>query len=80
MLDETETPSIYNGIQRYEYHAYESVTGNNHNSSFEAKINIAQKDLVLHQLQSYIFFEGRSTKANGESYANADKVALVNNN
>ena len=79
MFDIKETTSFDNGIQRYEYHAYEPVSGNNPNTTGELKINIAQKDLITHPSQSYILFEGRLTKADGSSYANADKIALVNN-
>ena len=79
MFDITEETPIDNGIQRYEYHAYEPMSGNNANSPGEVKIHISQKDLITHPSESYILIEGRLTKANGESYANGDKITLVNN-
>ena len=79
MFDVKETTSIDNGIQRYEYHAYEPVAGNSPNSSGELRITISQKDLITHPSQSYILFEGRLTKSDGSAYADGDKVALVNN-
>ena len=43
------------------------------------RIGIESQDVFKHLSESYLIFEGRLTKADGTAYANADEVALTNN-
>lgn len=75
----TDTPLTDDGIERYEWHEYEPVARTSLNSAGEIRINIELQDLYSHPAESYMLFEGRLTKTNGDAYANADAVALTNN-
>lgn len=75
----TDTPLTDEGIERYEWHEYESVASTNLNSAGEIRINIELQDLFSYPAESYLLFEGRITKADGTAYANADAVAITNN-
>lgn len=75
----TEAPTTDEGIERYECHEYEPVSGTNLNTAGEIRINIELQDLFTHPAESYLFFEGRLTKADNSAYADADAVALTNN-
>ena len=75
----SEKPVVDESIQEYEYHEYEPQARTNLNSAGEININIELQDLFTHLAESYIVFEGRLTKTDGTAYANADAVALTNN-
>ena len=79
ILNWTESPSIDESIEKYEFHEYEPVADTNLNKAGEIRINIVLQDLMTHPAESYIQFEGRLTKADGAAYANTDAVALTNN-
>lgn len=79
ILNFTEKPLVYESIESYEFHEYEPTARTNLNSPGEIRIDILLQDLFCHPSESYLFFEGRLTKADGSAYANADAVALVNN-
>ena len=80
ILNWTESPSIDESIEKYEFHEYEPIAGKNLNDTGgEIRINIELQDLMTHPAESYIQFEGRLTKADGTAYANTDAVALTNN-
>ena len=65
-------------IERYQFHAHESV-GATYNTTSEIRINIERQDQLIHPANSYILFEGRLMKDNSTAYAYADAVALANN-
>src|SRR6218665_3123932 len=75
----TDAPLTDDGIERYEWHEYKPVARTSLNSAGEIRINIELQDLYSHPAESYLLFEGRLTRANGEAYSNADVVALTNN-
>jgi len=75
----TEKPVIDEAIQEYQLHEYEPQARTNLNSAGEIVINIELQDLFIHPCESYLVFEGRLTKDNGNPYANADAVTLINN-
>ena len=79
ILNWTESPSIDESIEKYEFHEYEPVACPDLNKTGEIRINIELQDLMTHPAESYIQFEGRLTKADGAAYANTDAVALTNN-
>ena len=79
ILNWTESPSIDESIEKYEFHEYEPVACPDLNKTGEIRINIELQDLMTHPAESYIQFEGRLTKADGTAYANTDAVALTNN-
>ena len=80
ILNITEASSVDEGIEKYEWHEYESVARTNLNSAGEIRINIESQDLFCHPAESYLLIEGRLTKATGAAYAdNADVVAITNN-
>ena len=74
-----EHPMEDASIEEYEHHEYEPITGTNLNNPGEIRINIETQDLFTHPSESYLIFEGRLTKDDGQAYANADNVALTNN-
>ncbi|XP_047133849.1 uncharacterized protein LOC124812000 [Hydra vulgaris] len=79
VLNFTETPIIDVGIERYEFHKYEPIAHTNLNREGEIRINIEQQDLFTLPSEAFLLFEGRSLKADGTAYANADAVSLTNN-
>src|SRR6218665_144184 len=79
VLNFTETPTVDEGIERYEFHEYEPAARTNLNSAGEIRINVEQQDLFTLPSEAYLLFEGRLTKADGTFYVNADAVALTNN-
>ena len=87
VLNFTEKPIIDDGIERFEYHEYESVS-TNLNKNGKIRINIEQQDLYVLPSEAYLLVEGRLLKAGGTAYAvgpqetptaGADVVPLVNN-
>src|SRR5688572_16054991 len=79
ILNITEASSVDEGIEKYEWHEYESVARTNLNSAGEIRINIECQDLYCHPAESYLLIEGRLTKATGAAYDNADVVSITNN-
>src|SRR5688572_2134492 len=79
ILNFTEPSSVDEGIEKYELHSYEPITGTNLNSAGEIRINIECQDLFCHPAESYLLIEGRLLKATGAEYGNADVVAITNN-
>ena len=79
ILNFTEASSVDEGIEKYEWHEYEPVARTNLNSAGEIRISIETQDLFCHPAESYLLIEGRLTKADGTSYADADAVAITNN-
>ena len=67
-------------IRRYEHLQYQPVTGTNLNTTGEIRIVIESQDEIFHPANSYFLIEGQITKAaDGTDFADAAKVALVNN-
>src|SRR5678816_2655715 len=79
ILNITEATSVDEGIEKYEWHSYDPVSGANLNSAGEIRINIEQQDLFCHPAESYLLIEGRLTKTDGTAYANTDVVSITNN-
>src|SRR5688572_12541915 len=79
ILNITEASSVDEGIEKYEWHEYESVARTNLNSAGEIRINIESQDLFCHPAESYLLIEGRLTKTDGTAYDNNDVVAITNN-
>ena len=81
ILNFTEGSTVDEGIEKYEWHEYESVARTNLNSAGEIRINIETQDLFCHPAESYLLIEGRLVKGDGmnTAYANADAVAIANN-
>src|SRR5688572_22996799 len=79
ILNITEASSVDEGIEKYEWHSYEPITGANLNSAGEIRIYIECQDLYCHPAESYLLIEGRLTKADGTFYGNGDVVAITNN-
>ena len=79
ILNITEATSVDEGIEKYQWHYYDPVSGANLNSAGEIRINIEQQDLYCHPAESYLLIEGRLTKTDGTAYADADVVAITNN-
>jgi len=75
----TDTPLTDEGVERYEWHEYEPVARTNLNSAGEIRISIELQDLFSRPAESYLLFEGRLTKTNGDAYANGDAVTITNN-
>ena len=51
----------------------------NLNNGGDIRISIESQDVFTQSSESYLIFEGRLTKADNTTYANADEVALTNN-
>ena len=64
VLSFTERPIIDDGIERFEFHEYESVS-TNLNKNGEIRINTEQQDLFVLQAEAYILVEGRLLKTDG---------------
>ena len=77
LLNFTERPIIDDGIERYEFHEYESVSINL-NKNGEIRVNIERQDLFVPS-ETYILVEGRLLKTDGTAYADTDVVTLENN-
>ena len=78
ILNFTEENIVDEDIERFEFHEYESVN-KNLDTTGEIRINIEQQDLFTLPSEAYILVEGRLLKADGNSYADADNITLVNN-
>ena len=79
ILKFTDTPIIDEGIEEYEYHEYDPITGTSLNNGGDIIISIESQDVFTHPSESYLIFEGRLAKVEKTAYANADEVALTNN-
>src|SRR5688572_20458213 len=81
ILNITEASSVDEGIEKYEWHEYESVARTNLNLAGEIRINIETQDLFCHPAESYLLIEGRFVKGDGmnTAYADPDAAAIVNN-
>src|SRR5688572_933736 len=82
ILNITEASSVDEGIEKYEWHEYESVARTNLNSAGEIRINIESQDLFCHPAESYLLIEGRLVKGDGMNTAynnDAHAVAITNN-
>jgi hypothetical protein len=62
IFDVTDPIVIDNGIQRYEYHAYEPEPGTSLNTTGEIGMHVRSKDTVVHPAGSYLWVEGRLKK------------------
>ena len=62
ILKFTDTPIIDEGIEEYEYHEYEPITGTSLNNGGDIRISIESQDVFTHPSESYLIFEGRRTK------------------
>src|SRR5688572_6498277 len=80
ILNITEASSVDEGIEKYEWHEYESVARTNLNTAGEIRINIETQDLYCHPAESYLLIEGRLTKATGAAYTNNDDAVAITNN
>jgi len=79
ILNITEKPEIDISIEKYEYHSYEPIAGNNLNNPSEMRINIKTQVLFAHPAESYLLFDSKLVKAADEAeYANADIISLTN--
>ena len=79
ILKFTDTPIIDEGIEEYEYHEYEHITGISINNGGDIRISIESQDVLTHPSAIYLIFEGCLTKGDGTLYANADEIALTIN-
>jgi len=75
----TQNIVLDTSVERDQVHEYEPVTGTNLNNPGEIRIVINQKDLYAQPSKSYLIIEGRLTKADGTTYADADLITLTNN-
>ena len=74
----SESKTVYEIIEEYEYHVYDSITGTNLNSGGDdIRISIESQDVFAHP--SYLICEGHLTKTDNTAYANANEVARTNN-
>jgi uncharacterized circularly permuted ATP-grasp superfamily protein len=78
-FDVTDPTAIDNGIQRYEYQAYEPEPGTNLNMTGEIRMHVTRKDTIVHPAGNYVLDEGRLKKTDGTAYAADDKVTFINN-
>ena len=67
-------------IEVYEHVEYVPITGINlDDSGGDIRIIIETRELFTHPSESYLLIEGRLTKTDGTTYADADNVSLTNN-
>ena len=69
ILKFTETALV---DEDYEYHEYDPISGTNLHNGSDIRISIESQDVFTHPRESYLICEGRLTKANNTTYANAD--------
>ena len=55
ILKFTETPLIDEGIEEYEYHEYDPITGINLNNSGDIRIYVESQDVFTHPSESYTY-------------------------
>ena len=61
ILKFTDTPLVGKGIEKYEYHEYDPITGANLNNGGDIRISIESQDILAHPSESYLIFERRLT-------------------
>ena len=79
ILKFTDTPTIDESIEEYEYYENEPITATSLNNGDDIRISIESQDVFTHPSERYFIFEGRLTQDDGTAYVNADMVALTNN-
>ncbi|XP_065662523.1 uncharacterized protein LOC136085163 [Hydra vulgaris] len=80
ILNFTEMLIVDNGVERFEFHEYEPVTGTNLNSPTEIRINVELTITYTLPSEAFLLLEEELVKsADGTAYANTDAVALTNN-
>ena len=79
ILELHETNAIDESIKFYEYDEYQQITGTQLNSAGQITITIENLYQFLHLHNSYLLIEGDVLKADDTRYADADRIALVNN-
>ena len=69
-----------NSIDRYEDMEYEPVAGTSlNNPGGDIRLYIETQDIFTHPSESFLIIEGRSLKADNNSYGDNDPIALTNN-
>ena len=56
ILKFTETPLIYESIEKYEYHEYDPIVGTKLNNGDNIRISIQSQDVFAHLSESYLIF------------------------
>ena len=80
ILHITEKYDTDESIRRYEHLTFQPITGTSINTTGEIRIVIESQDEIFHPAHSYLLIQGRLVKAaDGATYANDDKIALINN-
>ena len=74
-----EGNAVDGSIKSYEYDEYQPITDTQFNSAGQITISIENQDQFLHLHNSYLLIGGDVLKANSTRYADADLVALTNN-
>ena len=59
ILKFTDILIIDDGIEEYEYHEYDPITGTNLNNGGDIRISIESQDVFTHPSESYLIFEGQ---------------------
>ena len=76
----TDPISSDNSIEKYEDIEYEPVVGTGlNNLGGDIRLVIETQDIFTHSSESFLIIEGRLSKADNNSYANADLISLTNN-
>ena len=74
-----EGNTVDESIKSYEYDEYQPITGTQLNSFLRITITIENQDKLLHLHNIYLLIEGDVLKADNNRYADADLIALTNN-
>ena len=79
ILELHETNATDESIKFYEYDEYQPITGTQLNSSGQITITVENQDQFLPLHNSYLLIAGSVLKAEDTRYADADLIALTNN-
>ena len=80
ILDLSEKFTFDESIESYETYAYQPITGTQLNGAGQIIIRVENQDAFFHPRKSWLQIEGKLVKSAASAvYADADKVALVNN-
>ena len=79
ILELHETNATDKSIKSYEYNEYQPIIGTQLNSAGQITITIENQDQFLYLHSSYLPIECEVLKADDTRYANADLIALTNN-
>ena len=79
MLELHETNATDESNESYEYNEYQPITRTQLNIAGQITITIENQNQFLHLHNSYLMIEGEVLKANNTRYADADLIALTNN-